>query len=254
MLPLLLGSVPLAAASPCSSKCTHSNCHDFNIRYGNYCGVGHTGCTGIKPCDEYDACCEAHDNCVTAQSVASQPCHARLQACLQSALDNGSKTWVEVEHGEPSAACSAHTIVQTMQGGMQLASLFSIFTGASHAHGVRKLSGQHQQQSHAAPVNTHATEQQTAHHFQVSEQLQSARHMHESLQRLRVHATPTRTQLGSGVFKKNPRMRRILEQAYSTQHAPGEAPSAVVNDAFSAAAPLTSLANRDSKEARELRV
>lgn len=29
-----------------------------NIRYGKYCGVGHSGCEGEKPCDPVDACCK----------------------------------------------------------------------------------------------------------------------------------------------------------------------------------------------------
>lgn len=34
------------------------------IRYGKYCGVGWTGCPGEKPCDDVDACCKIHDDCV----------------------------------------------------------------------------------------------------------------------------------------------------------------------------------------------
>lgn len=34
------------------------------IRYGKYCGVGWTGCPGEEPCDELDACCKVHDECV----------------------------------------------------------------------------------------------------------------------------------------------------------------------------------------------
>ena len=35
----------------------------MSIRYGKYCGVGHGGCEGEKPCDALDACCEKHDTC-----------------------------------------------------------------------------------------------------------------------------------------------------------------------------------------------
>ena len=36
----------------------------IGIRYGKYCGVGWTGCAGEKPCDDVDACCQIHDDCV----------------------------------------------------------------------------------------------------------------------------------------------------------------------------------------------
>lgn len=36
----------------------------IGIRYGKYCGVGWTGCPGEKPCDDLDACCKIHDECV----------------------------------------------------------------------------------------------------------------------------------------------------------------------------------------------
>lgn len=34
------------------------------IRYGKFCGVGWSGCPGEEPCDELDACCKVHDECV----------------------------------------------------------------------------------------------------------------------------------------------------------------------------------------------
>lgn len=36
----------------------------IGIRYGKYCGVGWSGCPGEKPCDDLDACCKIHDDCV----------------------------------------------------------------------------------------------------------------------------------------------------------------------------------------------
>lgn len=36
----------------------------IGIRYGKYCGVGWSGCAGEKPCDDLDACCKIHDECV----------------------------------------------------------------------------------------------------------------------------------------------------------------------------------------------
>lgn len=42
------------------------------IRYGKYCGVGWTGCPGEKPCDDVDACCKIHDECVGNKGIALQ--------------------------------------------------------------------------------------------------------------------------------------------------------------------------------------
>lgn len=42
----------------------YENCKAIGIKYGKYCGVGWTGCPGEKPCDDLDACCEIHDECV----------------------------------------------------------------------------------------------------------------------------------------------------------------------------------------------
>lgn len=36
----------------------------IGIKYGKYCGVGWSGCPGEKPCDDLDACCQVHDECV----------------------------------------------------------------------------------------------------------------------------------------------------------------------------------------------
>lgn len=36
----------------------------LSIRYGKYCGIGHSGCPGEEPCDDLDACCMVHDSCV----------------------------------------------------------------------------------------------------------------------------------------------------------------------------------------------
>lgn len=47
------------------------------IRYGKYCGVGWTGCRGEKPCDDLDACCKIHDECVGKKGIfyATIVCH-----------------------------------------------------------------------------------------------------------------------------------------------------------------------------------
>ncbi|WMV37881.1 hypothetical protein MTR67_031266 [Solanum verrucosum] len=48
----------------CSKTCVAENCNSIGIRYGKYCGVGWSGCPGEKPCDDLDACCKIHDECV----------------------------------------------------------------------------------------------------------------------------------------------------------------------------------------------
>ena len=43
----------------------------LSIRYGKYCGIGHSGCPGEEPCDDLDACCMVHDNCVEVNGIIS---------------------------------------------------------------------------------------------------------------------------------------------------------------------------------------
>lgn len=44
-------------------------CLAIGIKYGKYCGVGWTGCPGEKPCDDLDACCKTHDECVERHGI-----------------------------------------------------------------------------------------------------------------------------------------------------------------------------------------
>ncbi|KAE9597845.1 putative phospholipase A(2) [Lupinus albus] len=34
------------------------------LKYGKYCGILYSGCSGETPCDDLDACCMMHDQCV----------------------------------------------------------------------------------------------------------------------------------------------------------------------------------------------
>ena len=146
-----MGSAVVLAApatEPCASTCAHSNCEGLNIHYGTYCGVGHTGCPGVKPCDDFDACCEAHDNCVTVNSIVSTGCHSTLSSCLHKALERGSRTWIqEKQEGLPAEAamCTPTQLVKTMTSGMQLASMFSLFMGAGAARSGAAEGGAPQQ-------------------------------------------------------------------------------------------------------------
>lgn len=55
--------------------CCRFDCWIFilavGIRYGKYCGVGWSGCPGEKPCDDLDACCKIHDECVEKKGTVS---------------------------------------------------------------------------------------------------------------------------------------------------------------------------------------
>ncbi|KAL3685245.1 hypothetical protein R1sor_003267 [Riccia sorocarpa] len=72
----------------CSSVCESSHCKDPpELRYGKYCGVGYTGCSGQAPCDGLDACCQAHDNCVGSGDLANYVntgCSDQLLNCVDS--------------------------------------------------------------------------------------------------------------------------------------------------------------------------
>lgn len=68
--------------SVCSSSCVCSS--GGMIPYGRYCGFGYTGC-GADPCDDADACCKTHDECVTAHGYTDCNCtiaFAKCQACV----------------------------------------------------------------------------------------------------------------------------------------------------------------------------
>jgi len=120
--------------APCSTECAAQNCHNFNIHYGRFCGVGHTGCKGVKPCDSYDACCAEHDHCATSKGVTDLACHTRLTECLSHSLLQHRPTWLETMYNsykEKGVAvqhkivdyvekCSAARIVDAMSKGMNV--------------------------------------------------------------------------------------------------------------------------------------
>ncbi|KAK6784376.1 hypothetical protein RDI58_017831 [Solanum bulbocastanum] len=56
-----------------SKTCVAENCNSIGIRYGKYCGVGWSGCPGEKPCDDLDACCKIHDECVEKNDGSYEP-------------------------------------------------------------------------------------------------------------------------------------------------------------------------------------
>ncbi|PIA64426.1 hypothetical protein AQUCO_00100123v1 [Aquilegia coerulea] len=101
----------------CSKSCVAENCNTFGIRYGKFCGVGWTGCPGQKPCDDLDACCKIHDECVEKKGMMSVKCHEKFKICIKKVQKSGKAGF--------SQDCSYDTAVPTMMQGMDMAILLS---------------------------------------------------------------------------------------------------------------------------------
>ncbi|KAI9191380.1 hypothetical protein LWI28_007767 [Acer negundo] len=74
----------------CSRTCVAQNCNSVGIRYGKYCGVGWTGCPGEKPCDDLDACCKIHDECVEKKGLTNVRCHEKFKTCIKKVQKSGN--------------------------------------------------------------------------------------------------------------------------------------------------------------------
>ena len=107
----------------CARQCVARDCENFSINYGRYCGVTHTGCAGTPPCDAYDACCHAHDGCVSSGGLGKndQQCHRDFTACLKRAQEANEAPWTQ--------KCDVGTVVKTMTDGIELASKFADLLG-----------------------------------------------------------------------------------------------------------------------------
>ncbi|CAA2989966.1 probable phospholipase A2 homolog 1 [Olea europaea subsp. europaea] len=97
------------------SKCVAA----VGIKYGKYCGVGWTGCPGEKPCDDLDACCKIHDECVEKKGLTNIKCHEKFKRCIKKVQKSGKIGF--------SNTCPYDTAVPTMVQGMDMAILFSQF-------------------------------------------------------------------------------------------------------------------------------
>ncbi|OAY72598.1 putative phospholipase A 1 [Ananas comosus] len=111
-----------AAANPqaqvrCSRSCIAENCESVGIRYGKYCGVGWSGCPGEKPCDDLDACCKQHDECVEKKGLMSVRCHEKFKNCIRRVKKSGKSGF--------SYECPYEIAMPTMIQGMDMAILFS---------------------------------------------------------------------------------------------------------------------------------
>ncbi|KAK1265373.1 hypothetical protein QJS04_geneDACA018133 [Acorus gramineus] len=117
LLLLLLSSGRVTSQANCSKSCVAENCNSIGIRYGKYCGVGWTGCAGEKPCDDLDACCKAHDECVEKKGLTSVKCHEKFKSCIKRVQKSGKVGF--------SKTCPYETAMPTMIQGMDMAILFS---------------------------------------------------------------------------------------------------------------------------------
>eukprot|EP00798_Chlamydomonas_sp_ICE-L_P016737 gene16737-23008_t len=102
----------------CAKTCHENQCNSFGIRYGKYCGVGHGGCAGEEPCDEVDACCRHHDDCVDKTGVMdAEQCHEDFLACLAKHAKTGKTGFSET--------CPWDLVIPTMKQGIEMAAQFS---------------------------------------------------------------------------------------------------------------------------------
>ncbi|KAK7318014.1 hypothetical protein RJT34_02711 [Clitoria ternatea] len=60
------------------------------LRYGKYCGLLYSGCSGERPCDGLDTCCMNHDKCVQAKNIKSA---AKRINCMNKFKDTRRPTF-----------------------------------------------------------------------------------------------------------------------------------------------------------------
>ncbi|KAI3942636.1 hypothetical protein MKW92_011518 [Papaver armeniacum] len=101
----------------CSKTCVAQDCNSVGIRYGKFCGVGWTGCPGQKPCDDLDACCKVHDECVEKKGMMSVKCHEKFKNCIRKVEKSGKTGFSQV--------CPYETAMPTMIQGMDMAIMLS---------------------------------------------------------------------------------------------------------------------------------
>ncbi|CAK7352688.1 unnamed protein product [Dovyalis caffra] len=114
----------------CSRTCVAQNCNSVGIRYGKYCGVGWSGCPGEKPCDDLDACCKIHDECVEKKGLINVKCHKKFKSCIKKVQESGKVGF--------SRDCPYEAAVPTMVQGMDMAILLSQL-GSSKIEGSLKI-------------------------------------------------------------------------------------------------------------------
>jgi hypothetical protein len=82
-----------------------SSSDPFDLRYGKYCGIGYTGCSGAVPCDGLDRCCMVHDRCIGSQltNYLNKTCNSNLRSCIEAFKNSGNATFA-------GANCSASDV------------------------------------------------------------------------------------------------------------------------------------------------
>ncbi|KAK6941413.1 hypothetical protein RJ641_026790 [Dillenia turbinata] len=106
----------------CSKTCVAEKCNTIGIRCGKYCGVGWSGCPGEKPCDDLDACCKIHDECVDKKAfcfpgMTNVKCHEKFKTCIKKVQKSGKAGF--------SMDCPYDMAVPTMVQGMDMAIMLS---------------------------------------------------------------------------------------------------------------------------------
>ncbi|VVA95440.1 unnamed protein product [Arabis nemorensis] len=107
----------------CSKTCIANNCNSLGIRYGKYCGIGYFGCRGEPPCDDIDACCMTHDNCVDLKGMTYVNCHIQFKRCVNEV----NKT-INQSKGQKvgfSTQCPFSLVIPTVYKGMDYGIFFS---------------------------------------------------------------------------------------------------------------------------------
>ncbi|KFK40317.1 hypothetical protein AALP_AA3G359200 [Arabis alpina] len=115
--------VHVVRSEECTRTCIAQNCDTLSIRYGKYCGIGYSGCSGEEPCDELDACCKVHDDCVEAKGMTNISCHKKFQRCV-SKLSKSIKQSKNKKVGF-STKCPYSVVIPTVNQGMDIGILFS---------------------------------------------------------------------------------------------------------------------------------
>ncbi|KAF8093575.1 hypothetical protein N665_0383s0199 [Sinapis alba] len=112
----------VARSEECTRTCIAQNCDicfsALSIRYVKYCRIGHFGCPGEEPCDDLEACCMAHDNCVDSNGMTNISCHKKFKQCLNRL----SKSIKQSKNKKVSFSkqCPYSQVIPTMNQGMDI--------------------------------------------------------------------------------------------------------------------------------------
>ncbi|BBN12498.1 secretory phospholipase A2 [Marchantia polymorpha subsp. ruderalis] len=120
LLPLTQALYFNTTPTTCKTVCESEHCKDpVRLKYGKYCGVGYTGCSGQSPCDGLDACCQTHDNCVGSNNLKNY-----VDTQCSNALLNCVETWDASNSAQFAGnTCPREDVVNTISGVMKLATI-----------------------------------------------------------------------------------------------------------------------------------